>query len=256
MNGTSSHQESNMPERQETNTAEINAQQAIHNYLIEQFNMSQQVFNPELLKTGNEQQQQEQLQIWANGPASIFVQWIPDELATPEAAKTFFSRYGMVSRVDIVPKTNPTKKCPGNMAFIHYDSWTNPDFPESFVAAYPQHVNMEFAVVNRYGTDKLYTLRAFINTRPVAQVEFNGPQMVDMMNNLETRVKTELEATKAELERTRQENQALQHRLAMAEQSLWQSQQFVEYQKKLLMQQNVIPDWSECVIDIHGDEAV
>jgi hypothetical protein len=108
---------------------------------------------------------------------------------------------------------------------------------------------MEFHTMTRYGTEKLYILRTCVNTRPVAQVEFNGPQMVDMMNNLETRVK-------AELEQTRQENQALQHRLAMAEQSLWQTQQLVEYQHKLLMQQNVIPDGSECVIDIHGDEAV
>jgi hypothetical protein len=238
-----------MPERQETNKAEFNAQQAIHQYLLKQFNISKQAFNPELLKTGNEQQQQEQLQIWANGPASIFIQWIPDELATQESAMAFFGKYGRINRVDIVPKTDPSKKHPGNMVFIHYDSWANTAFPQSLVAAYPQHVNMEFHTMTRYGTEKLYILRTCVNTRPVAQVEFNGPQMVDMMNNLETRVK-------AELEQTRQENQALQHRLAMAEQSLWQTQQLVEYQHKLLMQQNVIPDGSECVIDIHGDEAV
>jgi hypothetical protein len=236
-----------MPERLETNTAEIHAQQAIHDYLLEQFNISNQVFNPELLKTGNEQQQQQQLDIWANGPASIFIQWIPDELATQESAMAFFGKYGKVNRVDIVPKTNTGNKHPGNMAFIHYDSWENADFPQRFVAAYPQHVNMEFSLTNRYGTEKLYILRACINTRPVAQVEFNGPQMVDMMKNLETRVKAELESVKAELERTRQENTALQHRLAIAERSLWEytsSYSFAE------------PKSDEYVIDIRGDEAV
>jgi hypothetical protein len=245
-----------MPERQETNTADINAQQAIHEYLLTQFNLSKQAFNPELLKNGTPEEQAQQLQIWANGPASVFIQWIPDELATQEAAKAFFSNFGKVSRADIVPKTDPSKKCPGNMAFIHFDSWHNAAFPNRFVAAYPQHVDVEYHATNRYGSQKLYILRTHVNTRPVAQVEFNGPQMIDMMNNLETRVKAELEEVKAELERTRQEKQELQSRLAFAEQSLWQSQQFVNYQHQLLKQQNVIPDWSECVIDVCDDSPV
>jgi len=190
-------------------------EQIIHDYLVDQFNLSKQAFNPEILKTGNEQEKQQQLHIWANGPSSIYIQWIPDELATQEAATMFFGNYGKVSRVDIVPKNNPvgSNKSPGNMAFIHFDSWHNAAFPQRFVSAYPQHVAVEFNVTNRYGTDKLYILRSQVNTRPVAQVEFNGPQMVDMMKNLETRIKVELEAVKAELERTRRENQTLHHQL-------------------------------------------
>jgi len=211
-------------------------EEVIHNYLLDQFNLSQQAFNPELLKTGTEEEKQQQLQIWANGPSSIFIHWIPDELATQEAASVFFRSFGNISRVDIVPKTDPSKKSPGNMAFIHFDSWHNAAFPNRFVAAYPQHVDMEFCAKNRYGAQKVYTLRAHVNTRPVAQVEFNGPQMIDMMNNLETRVKAELEAVKLELEQTRYEKQELQQRLAMAEQSLWQSQQFIEYQHQMLNQ--------------------
>ena len=142
------------------------------------------------------------------------------------------------------------------MAFIHFDSWHNAAFPNRFVAAYPQHVDVEYHATNRYGSQKLYILRTHVNTRPVAQVEFNGPQMIDMMKNLETRVKTELEEVKAELERTRQEKQELQSRLTFVEQSLWQSQQFVNYQHQLLKQHNVVPDWSDCVIDVCDDSPV
>jgi hypothetical protein len=41
-------------------------------------------------------------------------------------------------------------------------------------------------------------LKTCVNVRPVAQVEFNGPQMMDMMKNLETRMKNELEEMKKE----------------------------------------------------------
>jgi hypothetical protein len=227
-----------------------NDKQIIHDYLLTQFSISQQVFDPELLKNGTEEEQKQQLQFWANGPSSIFIHWIPDELATQEAASVFFRSFGKISRVDIVPNTNPSKKFPGNMAFIHFESWHNPAFPKRFVLAYPKHVDMEFYATNRYGTKKLYTLRAHVNTRPVAQAEFNAPQMIDMMNNLETRVKAELEAVKAELEQTRQEKQDLQTRLALTEQSLWQSQQLINYQHQLLSSNN------EHVIDVRYDNIV
>lgn len=228
-------------------------EQVIHNYLLEQFNITQQAFNPEVLKYGTEEEKQQQLQIWAKGPASLYIRWIPDELATPEAATLFFRNFGKVSRADIVPKTDPSKKSPGNMAFIHFDSWHNPAFPKRFELAFPQPVDMEFYTKNRYGTEKVYTLKACVNTRPVPRVEFNGPQMIDMMNNLETRVKAELEEVKAELERTRQEKQELQNRLAMAEQSLWQSQQFINYQHRLITSPTVS---EEHIIDVRGDDAV
>jgi uncharacterized protein (DUF3084 family) len=75
--------------------------------------------------------------------------------------------------------------------------------------------------------------------------------MMDMMHNLESRVKAELEAVKAELEQTRQEKQELQTRLALTEQSLWQSQQFINYQHQLLSSSS-----SEHVIDVRDDNIV
>lgn len=211
-----------MSERQETNNA---SQQVINDYLLKNFNLSKQAFNPELLKNGTPEQQSQQLQIWANGPASIFIQWIPDDLINKEAAKVFFSTFGKVSRVDIVPRNVMEKfhlsvSIPGNMAFIHFDSWHNTEFPNRFVAAYPNNVDIEFNSTNRYGTQKSYILRTHINTRPVAQVEFNGPQMIDMMENLETRLKIELEEVKAELERTRQEKEVFRCQLTHAEKCL------------------------------------
>jgi len=244
MNDTLSKNTIKMSAIQRTASNTHSDEQIIHDYLVHQFNLSQQAFNPELLKTGTEEEKQQQLQIWANGPSSIFIHWIPDELATQEAASVFFRSFGKISRVDIVPKTDPSKKSPGNMAFIHFDSWNNAAFPQRFVAAYPQHVDMEFYTKNRYGGQKAYTLRAHVNTRPVAQVEFNGPQMMDMMNNLETRVKAELEAVKAELEQSRQEKQELQQRLAMAE-------QFIHYQHQVITQKN-----DQHVIDVHEDSMV
>ena len=246
MNDTLSKNTIKMSALQRTASNTHSDEQIIHDYLVHQFNLSKQAFNPELLKTGTEEEQQQQLQIWAKGPSSIYIQWIPDELASQEAATMFFGNYGKVSRVDIVPKNNPfgSNKSPGNMAFIHFESWHNSTFPQRFVSAYPQHVDVEFNVTNRYGNDKLYILRTQVNTRPVAQVEFNGPQMMDMMNNLETRVKAELEAVKAELEQSRQEKQELQQRLAMAE-------QFIHYQHQVITQKN-----DQHVIDVHEDSMV
>jgi len=179
-------------------TASVNYEQLIHNYLLEKFNISNQGFNPEVLKNGTDEEKKQQLQLWAKGPSSIYIRWIPDELSTPEAATTFFSNFGKVSRADIVPKTDASKKCYGNMAFIHFESWHNPTFPQIFVSAYPEPVDINFDTRTRYGTLKTYTLKTCVNVRPVAQVEFNGPQMMDMMKNLETRMKNELEEMKKE----------------------------------------------------------
>jgi hypothetical protein len=247
MNDTLSKHTTKMSALQRTASNTYSDEEVIHNYLSDQFNLSKQAFNPEILKTGNEQEKQQQLQIWAKGPSSIYIQWIPDELASQEAAMMFFGNYGKVSRVDIVPKNNPfgSNKSPGNMAFIHFDSWHNATFPQRFVSAYPQHVDVEFNVTNRYGNDKLYILRSQVNTRPVAQVEFNGPQMMDMMKNLETRVKAELEAVKAELEQTRKEKHEVQQRLAMAE-------QFINYH----YQQELTQKNDQHVIDVDDDSMV
>ena len=210
-----------------TSTSVDNYEQVINNYLTKEFNLSPQAFNPELLKNGTHAQQQEQLQIWAQGPSSLYIRWIPDELASQEEATAFFSNFGKVSRADIVPKTDPSKKSPGHMAFIHFEYWYNTTLPEMFVSSYPQPVDVNFNTRNRYGTLKTFTLKACVNTRPVAQVEFNGPQMVDMMNNLEIRVKAELETLKAELEFTR-------NSLAMSREALSASQSLVDYQEKFI----------------------
>ena len=220
---------------QRTASASVdNYEQVIHNYLIDKFNISKQAFNPELLKNGTKEEQQEQLQLWAKGPASLYIRWIPDELASPEAATAFFSNFGKVSRADIVPKTDPSKKCTGNMAFIHFESWDNHIFPQTFVSSYPHPVDVNFNTKNRYGALKTYTLKTCVNTRPVAQVEFNGPQMVDMMNNLETRVKAEMEELKSQLEISRREKLEVENRLKMCEEALWNSQHIINYQKEFI----------------------
>lgn len=220
--------QSNMSAIEQTTSVNVNYQQLIHNYLLEKFNISKEGFNPEVLKNGTEEEKQLQLQLWAKGPSSIYIRWIPDELSTPEAATTFFSNFGKVSRADIVPKTDASKKCYGNMAFIHFESWDNPIFPQTFVSSYPQPVDVNFNTRTRYGTLKTYTLKTCVNVRPVAQVEFNGPQMMDMMNNLETRMKNELEAMRNELEGMKKEKQQIHSKLLECREMAHQQKVFIE----------------------------
>ena len=78
--------------------------------------MSINLFDPELLKSGDKEVQ---LHNWQHTPNnSIFVRWVPDELLPnveydnpPDLmAREFFSQFGVVSRIDFVPKFNQNKK--------------------------------------------------------------------------------------------------------------------------------------------------
>ena len=79
------------------------------------------VFNPEILKTGNESEVQTQLSNWLKGDNnSIFIKWVPDEFVDQTIARAYFAQFGDVDRIDFVPKYNVNKKQSGHMAFIHF----------------------------------------------------------------------------------------------------------------------------------------
>jgi hypothetical protein len=167
--------------------------------------ISTNLFDPELLKSGDEEVQ---LYNWQHAPNnSIFVRWVPDELL-PNAeydnppdlmAREFFSQFGIVSRIDFVPKFNANKKQSGHMAFIHYDHfYAGSDEVNSITRAYPEAAAFEWTspLANKYGAFKTYTLKCCVNTRPIPKVEFNNSQLTDMIHNLNKRLTDELETFK------------------------------------------------------------
>jgi hypothetical protein len=156
--------------------------------------MSSTQFN-NVFANGTDEQIQEQLKLWQTGrDSSVFVRWVPDELQEEEA-KEFFSKYGKVDRVDLVPKMVNNKKV-GTMAFVHFGHWNSvynhPEstyvvdttFEENIVKQYPNPYEVDWHYTNEFGKTKTYKLKCCVNTRPIAKVEFNASQLTDMFQRL------------------------------------------------------------------------
>jgi len=128
-------------------------------------------------------------------------------------AREFFSQFGVVSRIDFVPKFNENKKQSGHMAFIHYDRfYADSDEVNSITRAYPAAAEFEWTspLANKYGAFKTYTLKCLVNTRPIPKVEFNNSQLTDMIQNLNKRLTDEVEIFKIRCNELEAENKRSQ----------------------------------------------
>lgn len=156
-------------------------------------------FDASVFKTADEAGQKQQLTNWVKGEgSSIYIQWVPDEL-TEAGAINYFSRYGLVDRVEFVPKFDQDReKQIGRMMFVHMAHWTNEVFAEDIAKAHPQPATAPLQVSNRFGIPKGYILKMRVNTRPITKVEYNASQLTDMFENLNKRFTAEMKALKEE----------------------------------------------------------
>lgn len=129
----------------------------------------------------------------SNGPRSLYVEWVPDEL-TKECAMNYFSDLGVVSAVDFVKQ----KTGKARMMFVHFEHFHvdhNCDV-NNIASAHPNayELPISFPTKNpRYS--KEYKLRCRINTKPIPRVEYNAAQLTDMVDRLHK----ELEELKQEV---------------------------------------------------------
>ena len=156
-------------------------------------------FDASVFKNADEAGQQQQLINWVKGEgASVYVQWVPDEL-TEAGAINYFTRYGIVDRVEFVPKFDQDReKQIGRMMFVHMVRWTNEVFADDIAKVHPQAATAPLQVSNRFGIPKGYILKMRVNTRPITKVEYNASQLTDMFENLNKRFTTEMKALKEE----------------------------------------------------------
>jgi hypothetical protein len=164
------------------------------NRLFDYYGRQPEVFRPETLKNGTEEEKTRELYNWAFGTDnSVFVKWVPDEFVDDDIAREFFSQYGEVDRIDFVPKVNEHGKKSGHMAFVHFRRFDSDNtFSTKVVDAYPEPFEVGFTATNRFGNQKLFHLKCCVNTRPIPKVvEFNPSQMTDMIQMLNTRIALE-----------------------------------------------------------------
>lgn len=154
-------------------------------------------FDANVFKTADEAEQKKQLTNWVKGEgSSIYVQWVPDEL-TEAGAINYFSRYGLVDRIEFVLKLDHDRMKPiGRMMFVHMAHWTNEVFAEDIAKAHPEPATAPLQVSNRFGIPKGYIMKMRVNTRPIAKVEYNASQLTDMFENLNKRFTLEMKALK------------------------------------------------------------
>ena len=170
-------------------------------------------FDPEILKSGTEQEKTEQLLNWSHGENnSIFVRWIPDEMLPngndDSVSRNFFNKFGIVNRIDFVPKFNQQGKQSGHIVFVHFDTFYESHiFVQEIVNAYPNAAEFEWSIGNnRYGTNKSFKLKCCVNTRPVVKVEFNASQLTDMIHNITAKLIAESETKDKLIEGLRVDN--------------------------------------------------
>jgi len=177
------------------------------------------VFNPEILRTGNQEDQQRELYNWMLGEgSSVFIKWVPDELVDDHIARQYFGHYGQVDRIDFVPKVNEHGKKSGHMAFVHFHRFnTENSFSNDVASSYPEPFETDFRAINRNNNAKVFKLKCCVNTRPIPKVlEFNASQITDMIQNMNLRIAAET----AERLRDKEEIRNLKDQLAAVLQRL------------------------------------
>ena len=193
------------------------------------FNVSDH-FDANLLKNGNDEQQKNELFKWSNNKgSSIFVQWVPDEvLQQPDTdpvsqpAMWLFSAFGVVNRVEFVPRFTPDRKKKGHMAFIHFDMW-KPDssLQKQIADAHPNPVELNWTQMDRFGNMKEYKLRCYINVTPIRKVEYNTSQLTDMFERLNNRVIEKMQTMQTTIDSLVEQNNTLRCQMAMMK--LWKA---------------------------------
>lgn len=163
-------------------------------------------FNPKALEAGDNNQ----LAIWTEGSgSSIYIQWVPDEMNEKDASR-IFSQYGDVDRIEFVPKCDKNRKQIGRMLFVHFNEWTSTsDFHHTIATQHPEPLLLEYRVSNRYGNDKVYSLKCRVNMRPISKVEYSNSQLTDMFERLNDRVTEAMDLMKKEIAQLRLENETL-----------------------------------------------
>lgn len=183
-------------------------------------------FNPQILKTGNEDEKITEKLHWEYGSnVGVYIGWVPDELltepgATEGPAHKFFGQFGKISRIEFVPKFNADRKQSGHMAFIHFECWyVDPDFrfQNKIAAAHPQPYELGWSFMNRFGKRKDYKLKCCINTNPIRKVDYNTSQLTDMFERLNTRVTDQMQNMQATIDCLQRELTALKNSAAAEE---------------------------------------
>jgi hypothetical protein len=193
------------------------------------FNVSDQ-FDPNLLKNGNDEQQKNELFKWSNNKgSSIFVQWVPDEFlpnadtdSVSQPAMWLFSAFGVVNRVEFVPRFTPDRKKRGHMAFIHFDMWKpESSFQTQLAEAHPNPLELNWNHTDRFGNMKEFKLRCCINLTPIRKVEYNASQLTDMFERLNNRVIEKMQTMQTTIDLLVEQNNTLRSQMAMMK--LWQA---------------------------------
>ena len=147
------------------------------------------VFDMEVLKNGNEQEINQQVDLWTTSDKpSVYVQWVPDELDQNEATR-FFSSFGSVDRVEFVPKKDANGKKIGRMMFVQFQTFNHSkDFAQNIAILHPEPYEIGWHTRNKFGAPKQYVLKCRINTRPIPKVEYSASQLTDMFEGLNKRL--------------------------------------------------------------------
>lgn len=160
------------------------------NIPIESFYESTSEFNPEVLKTGTREEKNKQLVNWVSGKnSSVFVKWIPDEFLPRddyEPAARLFGEFGIIDRIEYVPKLNLQGKKKGNMMFVHFKEWYESYFPNNIAYSFPEPYEVEWKF-----SRKTYQLKCCVNMATIPKIEYNLIQLSSMLDSLNTRVRTE-----------------------------------------------------------------
>jgi hypothetical protein len=162
-------------------------------------------FNVQALTNGDISQLQNFVK--SNGPKSLYIEWVPNEL-TRENAMSFFGIYGKIQDVDFVNK----KQGNARMLFIHYYEFNNEPYTKCMTHCiannYPQPFERQIQLYDINGNDysyKTYNLRFRINLSPISRVEYNNAQLTDMVD----RLRKELEEMKLQLAKMTVNNKML-----------------------------------------------
>lgn len=150
-------------------------------------------FDPVALENGDVSQ----LSLFKNSSnASIYVEWVPDEL-TKEMAEDRFFEIGVVSGIDFVNKRTGKAR----MMFVHFSSIHQNSYKvgdsgvDKIVSAYPNACPIPIIIHDHLNIGKFYQLRCRINTKPIKRVEYNNAQLTDMVD----RLRKELDELKEQL---------------------------------------------------------
>jgi len=164
----------------------------------------------QLLRNGTPDQIREQLDIWKSSSwSSVFVQFIPDEMDEAQISRVF-GEYGLIDRVEVVPKKNAQGRQIGRMAFVHFEHFHQLEFAESISAAHPEPHEIVWKPSHKA---KQYILKCRINMRPIKRVDYSIYQMADMVETLNDRLTTEVGSISRRMDVCEQYNEAMKQQI-------------------------------------------